>query len=57
MKKRKYRPRKPKELDPLIPLDDLKSVVAGLMAVPKGRVTKPKSKSRKRRRKGASNSR
>ena len=40
-----------KKLDPLIPLDQLKSVVRGLVAVPKAQIekTKPKPKKRVRR--------
>jgi hypothetical protein len=38
-----------KELAPLIPLDDLKQVVAGLIAVPKPRVSKKAAKPIKRR--------
>jgi hypothetical protein len=33
------RPKKP--LEPLIPLDKLKGVVAGLLAVPKDKIDKP----------------
>jgi|GEM_PF-5703639 len=43
-----------KPLDPLIPLDDLKRVVKGLVTVPKAQIEKPqpeqhKQKPRKRR--------
>jgi len=47
--KKKYAPRKPKQLEPLIPLDDLRDVVRGLVAVPKARVVPPaKPAARKR---------
>jgi hypothetical protein len=36
------RPKKP--LEPLIPLDKLKNVVAGLLAVPKDKIEKPEPK-------------
>jgi hypothetical protein len=41
---------KKKTLDPLIPLDDLKRVVKGLVAVPKAtKIEKPKPKSKRRK--------
>jgi hypothetical protein len=40
-------PKKPKPLEPLIPIADLKSVMAGLIAVPKDAVGKPKSEPKK----------
>ncbi len=42
---------KKKPLEPLIPLDELKDVVRGLIAVPKDRIAKPKGKTLKRKRK------
>jgi hypothetical protein len=39
-----------KKLDPLIPLDDLKRVVRGLVAVPKAKIVKPKAKPKRKRR-------
>ena len=38
------------DLAPLIPLDDLKKVVKGLVAVPKAKNAKPKPKKRKTKR-------
>jgi hypothetical protein len=40
-------PKKPEPLKPLIPLEDLKKVVAGLVVVPKDAVSKPKSEAKK----------
>lgn len=40
-------PKQPKPLAPLIPLEDLKKVVARLMVVPKDAVSKPKPESKK----------
>ena len=37
-----------KALEPLIPLDKLKSVVAGLLAVPKDKIAKPESENSKK---------
>jgi hypothetical protein len=45
-----------KQLEPLIPLDDLKSVVKGLMAVPKSEIDKAEAE-RPRRKRGKSSPR
>jgi hypothetical protein len=37
-------PNPPKDLEPLIPLEDLKKVVASLARVPKGAISKPEPK-------------
>lgn len=42
-------PRKKRLLEPLIPLDDLKKVVADLISVPKDSIPKPKGKRKTRK--------
>jgi len=43
----KKAPNPPKNLEPLIPMEDLKKVVAGLARVPKGAISNPKAELKK----------